>query len=98
MPGALRNLTESIKSLLANAKDPALRYWHVISLLALLALGLTAYAFWPRTTPASTAVNAPTPGWSRHCVAGVSYLQFTSGVSVEWKPTSKVKTCSEPAK
>jgi hypothetical protein len=94
MSGALRNLTESTKTLTANAKDFALRYWHVIGLLiALLALALAGYALWPRTTPASTAV---TPGWSRQCVAGVSYLQFTSGVSVEWTPAGKVKSCSEP--
>jgi hypothetical protein len=98
MSDALRNLTESIKTLMANAKDFALRYWRVIGLLALLVLGLASYAVWPRTTPASTAVTASTPGWSRQCVAGVSYLQFTSGVSVEWTPAGKVKTCSEPAK
>ena len=32
-------------------------------------------------------------GWSRICVAGVSYLQFTSGASVEYTPDGKVKTC-----
>ena len=96
--GALRNLTESIKPLMANAKDFVLRYWRVIGLLALLALALGGYALWPRTAPSSTAVTTSAPGWSRQCVAGVSYLQFTSGVSVEWTPASKVKTCREPAK
>jgi hypothetical protein len=95
MSGALRNLTESIKPLTTNAKDFAQRYWRAISLLALLAVALAGYGLWPRTIPASTAMTAPTPAWSRHCVAGVSYLQFTSGVSVEWAPNSKVKTCSE---
>lgn len=33
-------------------------------------------------------------GWSRVCVAGVSYLQFTSGASVEYTPEGKVKTCN----
>ena len=40
----------------------------------------------------------PTPAWSRVCVAGVSYIQFTSGASAEWTPAGKVKTCSEPGK
>jgi hypothetical protein len=99
MSSALRSLTESIKALIANAKDLTLRYWRVIGLLALLAVTLAGYALWPRTTPAaSTAATAPAPGWSRQCVAGVSYLQFTSGVSVEWTPAGRVKTCSDPAK
>jgi hypothetical protein len=99
MSGALRNLTESIRTLMANAQDFALRHWRVIGLLALLAVvALAGYAAWPRTTPASTAMTASTPGWSRQCVAGVSYLQFASGVSVEWTPAGKVKTCSDPAR
>lgn len=98
MSGVLRNLTEGTRPMMANARDLALRYWRVIGLVALLALALVAYALWPRTTPASTAATAPSPGWSRQCVAGVSYLQFTSGVSVEWTPASKVKTCSDSAK
>ncbi len=32
-------------------------------------------------------------GWSRMCVAGVSYLQFTSGATVEYTPEGRVKTC-----
>jgi hypothetical protein len=98
MSGTLRNLTESIKPLIANAKDFALRYWRVIGLVMLLAVVLAGYALWQRTTPASTTTTASTPGWSRQCVAGVSYLQFASGVSVEWTPAGKVKTCSEAAK
>lgn len=89
-----------IKTLMANPMDFALRYlrdWRVIGPLALLVLGAAAYASWPRTIP-STAVTASAPGWSRLCVAGVSYLQFTSGASVEWTPAGKVKSCSEPAK
>lgn len=38
-------------------------------------------------------VTATYTGWSRICVAGVSYLQFTSGASVEWTPEGKIKTC-----
>lgn len=102
MSGALRSFTESVKTLMANAWDFALRQWRVIGMLALLVVvALAGYATWPRTTPAPTAVTAvaaSTPNWSRRCVAGVSYLQFTSGVSVEWTPAGKVKTCSEPAK
>lgn len=98
MSGALRNLTESIKPLTTNAKDFTLRYWRAISLLAFLAVTLAGYTLWPRPTPTSTSMTAATPGWSRHCVAGVSYLQFSSGVSVEWTPNSKVRTCSEHVK
>lgn len=32
-------------------------------------------------------------GYSRVCVAGVSYLQFPSGVTVEYTKDGKVKTC-----
>jgi hypothetical protein len=88
-----------IKTLTTNPRDFALRHWPAIGLLALLVLVLAGYSAWPRMTaiPATTT-TATTPGWSRICVAGVSYLQFTSGASVEWTPAGKVKTCSEPAK
>ena len=32
-------------------------------------------------------------GFSRICVDGVSYLQFTSGASVEYTMEGKVKNC-----
>jgi hypothetical protein len=88
-----------IKTLIANPMDFAQRHWPAIGLLALVVavLALAVYTAWPRTT-ASTAVIVPTAAWSRVCVAGVSYLQFTSGASVEWTPGGKVKTCSEPTK
>jgi hypothetical protein len=88
-----------IKTLIANPMDFAQRHWPVIGLLALVVavLTLTVYAAWSRTT-VSTAGTAPTAAWSRVCVAGVSYLQFTSGASVEWTPGGKVKACSEPTK
>jgi hypothetical protein len=88
-----------IKTLMANPMDFAQRHWPVIGLAALLVLvlALAVYAAWPRAT-GSTAAPASTPGWSRTCVAGVSYLQFPSGVSVEWTSAGRVKTCSEPAK
>ena len=92
-----------IKTLTTNPRDFALRHWPAIGLLALLVLvlALAGYSAWPRMTaiPATTTIaTATTPGWSRICVAGVSYLQFASGASVEWTPAGKVKTCSEPAK
>ena len=34
-------------------------------------------------------------GTSRICVNGVSYLQFTSGASVEYTMDGKIKTCNE---
>lgn len=38
-------------------------------------------------------VGAAVTGWSRVCVDGVSYLQFVSGVTVEYTPDGKIKTC-----
>lgn len=32
-------------------------------------------------------------GYSRTCIGGVSYLQFPSGVTVEWTPEGKVRGC-----
>jgi hypothetical protein len=87
-----------IKTLMANPMDFAQRHWPVIGLLSLLVLvlALAAFAAWPRTT-ATSAAATPAPNWSRTCVAGVSYLQFASGASVEWTPGGRVKTCSETA-
>ena len=34
-------------------------------------------------------------GASKICVNGVSYLQFTSGASVEYTQDGKIKTCNE---
>ena len=34
-----------------------------------------------------------TDGWSRLCVDGVSYLQFSSGATVEYNPNGTVKVC-----
>ena len=86
-----------IKTLMTNPQGFAQRHWPAIGLVGLLVLALVAYGVWQRTT-APTTTTATTAGWSRTCVAGVSYLQFTSGVSVEWTAAGKVKTCSEPAK
>lgn len=38
-------------------------------------------------------VVANVSGWSRVCVDGVSYLQFVSGVTVEYTTEGKIKTC-----
>jgi len=87
-------------TLMTGPRDFALRCWPAIALLAVLVLALAGYAAWPRmtATTATTVTTATTPGWSRTCVGGVSYLQFPSGASVEWTPANKVKTCSEPSK
>jgi hypothetical protein len=84
-----------IGSSLTNFRDFALRYWPAIAVLAVLVLAVAGYAAWPRMT--ATTATAST-GWSRVCVGGVSYLQFTSGASVEWTPAGKVKTCNESGK
>ena len=84
-----------IGSSLTNFRDFALRYWPAIAVLAVLVLALAGYAAWPRMTATTTTAST---SWSRVCVGGVSYLQFTSGASVEWTPAGKVKTCSEPGK
>lgn len=52
----------------------------------LLFLTLTGCGQIGRTTASLT-------GYSRSCVEGVSYLQFTSGVTVEYAPDGHVKTC-----
>jgi len=38
-------------------------------------------------------VTATATGWSRICIAGVSYLQFTSGATVEYGTDGKIKLC-----
>jgi len=90
-------------SLITSARDFALHCWPAIALLVVLVLALAGYAAWPRMTATTSTIGtsstaATTSGWSRVCVAGVSYLQFTSGASVEWTPASKVKACSEGGK
>ncbi len=34
-------------------------------------------------------------GFSKACVEGVSYIQFTSGVTVQYSPDGKIVTCSK---
>ena len=89
--------TTTLTSLMTNPRDFALRCWPAIAVLAVLLLALAGYVAWPRMT-ATTATATASAGWSRVCVGGVSYLQFTSGASVEWTPAGKVKTCSESGK
>lgn len=50
------------------------------------ALLLTGCGFWSRQV-------ASTIGYAQICVNGVSYLQFTSGVSVEYNRDGDVKVC-----
>ena len=96
-------------SLIKNPREFALQCWPAIAVLIVLVLALAGYAAWSRmnattstmaTTPTTgtTSTTGTTPGWSRVCVAGVSYVQFKSGASVEWTPAGKVKTCSEAGK
>lgn len=96
-------------SLITSPREFALQCWPAISLLIVLVLALASYAAWSNmTATTSTIATASTTGttsttrttssWSRVCVAGVSYVQFTSGASVEWTPAGKVKTCSEAGK
>lgn len=42
----------------------------------------------------ASRIGASLTEYSRICVAGVSYLQFTSGASVEYTPDGKIKTCN----
>lgn len=37
--------------------------------------------------------TASITGYSRVCVDGVSYLQFTSGATVEYRPDGSIKRC-----
>src|SRR5262245_26228884 len=91
-----------IKTLMTASRDFAQRHWPAIGLAALLVvvLGLAGYAVWPRLTTATAVASntAVSPGWSRVCVAGVSYLQFASGATVGWTAAGKVKTCGETTK
>jgi len=57
-----------------------------IALIAVLGLCLTSCGLVSRVVAGLTDT-------SRICVAGVSYLQFTSGASVEYTPDGKIKTC-----
>ena len=38
-------------------------------------------------------VTANITGYSRSCIGGVSYLQFASGVTVEYTREGQIKTC-----
>ena len=90
--------TPTLTSLMTVSRDFALRYWPAIAVLAVLVMALASYAAWPRMTATTATAATTSNGWSRVCVGGVSYLQFTSGASVEWTPAGKVKTCTEPSK
>jgi hypothetical protein len=55
----------------------------VVALFALIATGCGQMS----------RVKANFSGMSRQCVEGVSYLQFPSGVTVEYVPDGNIKTC-----
>jgi len=57
-----------------------------MKLILLAALFLSGCGWYSRQV-------ASTVGFSQICVNGVSYLQFTSGVSVEYTPDGKIKEC-----
>ncbi len=63
------------------------RTFLTIAAISLLGFTLSGCGWFDRVT-------ASTTGWSRICVGGVSYLQFTSGASVEYTSDGKVKTCN----
>jgi hypothetical protein len=90
-------------TLMTSPRDFAQRHWPAIGLAALLVvLAVACYSgALPRLTATSTTSATPAaaaPAYVRICVAGVSYIQLTSGASVEWTPASKVKTCAEAGK
>jgi len=96
-------MTTKTMSLIMSLRDFALHCWPALALLVVLILAVAGYSAWPHMTATTSTVASnsatPTPtGWSRTCVAGVSYLQFTSGASVEWTPAGKVKACSDGGK
>jgi hypothetical protein len=57
-----------------------------LAMLVLISLSLAGCGWVSR-------LSATLSDYSRICVDGVSYLQFTSGASVEYGPDGKVKTC-----
>ena len=57
------------------------------ALMIFLCAALAGCGQWGRTVAIYT-------GWSVSCVEGVNYLQFASGVTVQYTPDGKVKTCS----
>ncbi len=55
-------------------------------LITVLMAGLLGCGYADRKVAALT-------GYTRHCIDGVSYLQFPSGATVEYTPEGKIKTC-----
>jgi hypothetical protein len=56
-------------------------------LIALLSLSLAGCGWFDRK------VTANITGHAISCIEGVRYLQFASGVTVQYAPDGKVKTC-----
>ena len=59
-----------------------------IILLVATTLMLTSCGWFERVTATAT-------GYSRMCVDGVEYIQFTSGATVAYTRDSKVKACGD---
>jgi hypothetical protein len=106
-PTLLSALTSRTAALLSwlrsiELRDFAVRHRAALAVLGVLVVALAGYAFWPRTASTTMATvttatpAAATPIWTRVCVGGVSYLRFPSGVSVEWTPAGRIRTCTEP--
>lgn len=59
-----------------------------IAIAAVIAIGVSACGQIDRKIASVT-------GSSESCVDGVTYIQFTSGVTVKYKPDGKIATCGK---
>lgn len=59
-----------------------------IAIAAVIAIGVSACGQIDRQIASVT-------GSSESCVDGVAYIQFTSGVTVKYKPDGKIATCGK---
>jgi uncharacterized protein YceK len=57
-----------------------------VILLVMLVICLSGCGYFER-------LFATTKGYSRMCVDGVEYIQFTSGVTVSYNTNGTIKTC-----
>jgi uncharacterized protein YxeA len=58
----------------------------LLVILLLLLLSITGCGYFER-------LFATTKGYSRMCVDGVEYIQFTSGATVAYNTNGTIKTC-----
>ena len=58
-----------------------------LAVLALLAATLAGCGWFDRK------VTANITGYSTSCIEGVRYLQFPSGVTVQYHPDGRIRTC-----